>query len=138
MQAYQLLLDAGGAAEAQQVVADSQKTAAAYGQLAFFLYADFKFPEGDAAAKQAVAASDPGDRKAIEKSLASLAERARKQKELTDKAGAAGPAGRRRPTPASPRARPIRSAPSGPSRAAARPPRHRSLRRRKPDVGSPV
>ena len=80
-----MLLDAAGAAEAQRVVADSQKTASAYGQLAYYLYADFQFPEGDAAAKQAVAASDPGDQKAIEKSLAALAERARKQKELIDK-----------------------------------------------------
>lgn len=86
VQAYQLLLDAGGAAEAQAAVAKSQGTGAAYAQLAFFYYADFQFDKGDAAAEKAVAASDPATRKATEKNLADLAERARKQKKLADKA----------------------------------------------------
>ena len=84
-QAYRLLNDAGGAAGAQQIVADDQKTSAAYGQLAFYLYADFQFKAGDAAAEKAVAAADPSQRKQIEKSLESLAERAREEKKRIDK-----------------------------------------------------
>ncbi len=90
VQAYRLLLDAGGAAEAQRVVAEGQKTTSAYGQLAYFLYADFRFAAGDAAARQAVATADAGDREAIEKSLSRIAEQAREQKKLADKAAAQG------------------------------------------------
>ena len=69
VQVFQLLNEAGGAAEAQQVVADDQKSAAAYAQLAFYLYADLQIDKADAVAKQAVAASDSTNRKQIEKSL---------------------------------------------------------------------
>jgi hypothetical protein len=78
-QACVLLADAECASTAQQVVADDQKTAAAYGQLAFYLYADGKIKEGDAAAKQAVDASDPTTSDQIEKNLASLRKQAIKQ-----------------------------------------------------------
>ena len=74
----------------------TQKTASAYGQLAFYLYADFQFKEGDAAAEQAVAASDPSDRKDVREEPRAIAEQAREQKKLADKAGRAG-AGRGRP-----------------------------------------
>jgi hypothetical protein len=80
---FQLLNDAGGAAEAQQVIADEQKSAAAYGQLAFYLYADLKIPEGDEAAKQAVAAADGTTTKQIQKTMDSYREQALKfQKQI--------------------------------------------------------
>lgn len=78
-QAYVLLGDAGGAAAAQQIVADGQKTAAAYGQLAFYEYADGSLKKGDAAAEKAVAAADKTQRKQIQASLEGLRKRAVKQ-----------------------------------------------------------
>jgi len=69
VQVFQLLNDAGGAAQAQEVVAGDQKSAAAYAQLAFYLYADLQIDKADKVAKQAVAASDSTNRKQIEKSL---------------------------------------------------------------------
>jgi hypothetical protein len=82
VQVYQLLNDAGGAAEAQRIVADAQKSSAAYGQLAFYLYADFKFDEADAAADKAVAAADPSDRKNIEKTMQAYSDQAHKTQKL--------------------------------------------------------
>ena len=78
-QAYVLLNDAGGAAEAQQIVADANGTAADYGQLALYLYADGKLKAGDAAGQQAVKAADSSTRAQIRKNMESLAESARKQ-----------------------------------------------------------
>jgi tetratricopeptide (TPR) repeat protein len=85
VQVYQLLSDASGAAEAQQIVADAQKSSAAYGQLAFYLYADFKFEEADAAAAKAVAAADPSDRKNIEKTMQAYSDQAHKTQQLIKK-----------------------------------------------------
>jgi hypothetical protein len=85
VQVYQLLNDASGAAEAQQIVADAQKSSAAYGQLAFYLYADFKFEEADAAAAKAVAAADPSDRKNIEKTMQAYSDQAHKTQQLIKK-----------------------------------------------------
>jgi hypothetical protein len=83
-QAYVLLADAEGAATAQQIVADAQKSAAAYGQLAFYLYAGGKIKEGDAAADKAVAAADPSAREQIKKNLASLRKQAIKQQQAIE------------------------------------------------------
>jgi hypothetical protein len=83
-QVFVLLGDAEGAAGAQRIVADGQKTAAAYGQLAFYLYAGGKIKEGDAAAKQAVEASDPSAADQIEKNLASFRKQAIKQQEAIE------------------------------------------------------
>jgi hypothetical protein len=85
VQIYQLLNDASGAAEAQQIVADAQKSSAAYGQLAFYLYADFKFKEADAAAAKAVAAAEPSDRKNIEKTMQAYSEQAHKTQKAIKK-----------------------------------------------------
>lgn len=79
-QAYVLLADADGAAGAQRIVAESQDTASGYGQLAFYLYAGGRIAAGDAAAKRAVAATEPAQRNAIKKNLAALSEQASKQK----------------------------------------------------------
>jgi tetratricopeptide (TPR) repeat protein len=82
VQVYQLLGDAGGAAAAQKIVAEAQGTSAAYGQLAFYLYADLKFEEADAAAKKAVDLADPANQKTLEKTLAAYSERAHQQQKL--------------------------------------------------------
>ncbi len=66
---FQLLNEAGGAAEAQRVLADEQGSASAYGQLAFYLYADLKIPEGDEAADKAVAAAEGTSAKQIQKTM---------------------------------------------------------------------
>ena len=84
-QAYVLLADADGAAQAQRIVAEAQDSAAAYGQLAFYLYADGKLAAGDAAAEQAVAAADPSSREQVRKSLERTAEFARQQKKQLEK-----------------------------------------------------
>jgi hypothetical protein len=85
VQAYQLLGDASGAAEAQQIVADAEQTAGAYGQLAFYLYADFKFKEADAAAKKAIAAADSSERQTVKQSMEAYSEQARQQQKLIEK-----------------------------------------------------
>jgi hypothetical protein len=80
-QAYVLLADADGAARAQEIVANEQDSSAAYGQLAYYLYADLDLPGGDAAAEKAIAAAEPADRQRIRKSLAQIAAQAQKQKQ---------------------------------------------------------
>jgi hypothetical protein len=82
VQVYQLLGDAGEAASAQRIVADAQKTAAAYGQLALFLYADFQFKEADAAAEQAIAAADESSRKTIAQTMERYSEYFHEQQTL--------------------------------------------------------
>lgn len=89
-QAYRLLGDAAGAAAAQRLVAESQGTAAAYGQLAFYLYANLKFAEGDAAAAKAIATASPSDREQVRRNLEQLEESARKQKKQLEKAAEQG------------------------------------------------
>jgi hypothetical protein len=79
-QAYVYLNDAGGAASAQRIVAEAGGTAADFGQLALYLYADGKIKAGDEAGKQAVAAAEPSQREQIRKYTEQLAESARKQK----------------------------------------------------------
>jgi tetratricopeptide (TPR) repeat protein len=78
-QAYQLLLDASGAAKAQAIVAEDQGTSAGFAQLALYLYADGKIAAGDAAGERAVEAAEPADRKAVRTRMDQLAEQARKQ-----------------------------------------------------------
>jgi len=78
-QVFVLLGDADGAAQAQAVVAEAQKSASAYGQLAFYYYAAGDIKAGDEAAKKAVDASDPTAADQIEKNLASIRKQAIKQ-----------------------------------------------------------
>jgi len=84
-QAYVYLNDAGGAAEAQQVVADINGTAADYSQLALYLYADGKLKQGDAAGDQAVKVTDPSQRNLFRKQMTALAESARKQQRAIER-----------------------------------------------------
>jgi hypothetical protein len=83
-QVFVLLADAEGAAAAQAIVAEGQKTAAAYGQLAFYYYAAGQLKQGDEAAKKAVAAADPSSQDQIEKNLASIRKQAVKQQQLIE------------------------------------------------------
>jgi hypothetical protein len=89
-QAFVLLEDADGAAQAQRIVAEASPSQATFGQLAFYLYADGKLKEGDAAAKRAVELADPSQRQAVAKSLRSLADRAREQLKAIEKAAEKG------------------------------------------------
>lgn len=79
-QAYQLLLDPAGAAEAQAIVAQAQGTSAAFYQLALFLYADGRIEAGDAAGERAVEAADSSARNDVRKNVERLAKQAREQK----------------------------------------------------------
>ena len=91
-----------GAAEAQAVVADDQRTAAAYAQLALYLYADGQIEEGDEAGEQAVAAADPCQRKQVAEDVDAYREQAIKyQRQLESRprsrAARAGRAAAQRP-----------------------------------------
>jgi hypothetical protein len=77
-QAYSFLADFSGAAEAQRIVAEDGNSAAAFGQLALYLYQDLKLEAGDAAGQQAVKAADPSQRQQIQKQMDNLADAARK------------------------------------------------------------
>ncbi len=83
-QVFVLLGDAEGAAEAQAIVAEGVKSAAAYGQLAFYYYAAGEIKKGDEAAKQAVDAADASSADQIEKNLANIRKQAIKQQEAIE------------------------------------------------------
>jgi tetratricopeptide (TPR) repeat protein len=89
-QAYVLLNDAEGAAEAQKIVAESQNSAPAYGQLAYYLYFDFQFDAADEAAAKAIELSEPSEREQTKKNLEAVEAQARKQKKQVDEAAAQG------------------------------------------------
>ena len=89
-QAYVLLNDAAGAAEAQRIVAEDQNTTAAYGQLAYYLYFDFQFKDGDAAAAKAVELADASEREQTKKNLERTAEAMRQRQEQVEKAAEKG------------------------------------------------
>lgn len=79
-QAYVYLEDADGAAGAQKIFAADQRSAAAYFQLALYLYADGKLKAGDEAGRRAVELAEPSTRAAVKKNTKALAEQARKAK----------------------------------------------------------
>jgi len=93
-QAYVYLEDADGAARAQEIFAEEQRTSAAYFQLASYLYADGKLEAGDAAGERAVELADPSEQASLRKQTEALAEQARRfQKQLEEqqeKGGAGG------------------------------------------------
>jgi len=89
-QGYAYLNDATGAARAQEIFAKARPSGNTYGQLALYRYANGDIAGGDAAAKQAVAASPASTRKQLQKQLADLGKRARQYKQAqaaTAKAG---------------------------------------------------
>ena len=65
---------ADGAAEAQRFVAERRRTASDYAALANYLYYAGKAKEGDAAAAQAVKASEPASREQVQKAMKAAAE----------------------------------------------------------------
>lgn len=86
VQAFVLLNDADGAAQAQRIVAEQQDSFAAWGQLAYFLYADGQIKQGDKAADEAVAAADPSQRKQVERNMEALHDQAVKQQQALKQA----------------------------------------------------
>ena len=89
--AYRFLADAGGAADAQQFVAEANPNTNNYYLLASFRYADDDFKGGDEAAALALEEAPAEQRKQIEKALDQLreaAERAKKQLEKQAESGA--------------------------------------------------
>lgn len=98
VQVFVVLGDAENAAEAQQVVADSQKSATAYYSLVLYLYAANKIEAGDKAAELAIkAASDSTQAEQLEKALDQLRKQAiayqeqlAQQQEAQEQGGAEG------------------------------------------------
>ena len=89
-QAFQLLGDFDGAAQAQRIIAEDSKSAAQYATLAQYLYADGQLKAGDEAGQQAVRFADASQREQFRKSMDNLAELARdfqKQLEKAQKKG---------------------------------------------------
>jgi hypothetical protein len=87
VQVFVVLGDAENAAEAQQVVADAQKSATAYYSLVLYLYAANKIEAGDEAAKLAVeAAADSTQAEQLEKALDNLRKQAIKYQQQLEEA----------------------------------------------------
>lgn len=78
VQAYQALGDAAGAAKAQQIVVDKRPSQGSYANLAFFLYADGRFAEGDAAAKKAERLAPKVQRPLVRQRLQQLRKQAKR------------------------------------------------------------
>jgi len=93
VQAYVLVDDADGAAKTQEIVAAANPSAAAYGSLAFYYYADGQIEAGDKAADKALAEAAPSERKTISKQLDAYAEAARKRKKQLAKLPEGGASG---------------------------------------------
>lgn len=90
------LAAAEASAKAQQFVADQRGTASDYGTLATYLYYTGQVKQGDAAAEQAVKASEPASREQIEKAMKATAEQGAalfKEIQKRIKQGAAGQEG---------------------------------------------
>jgi hypothetical protein len=86
VQAYYLLNDYGGAAEAQDIVAQDQSNSGAYGQLAFYRYASFDIAGGDDAAKKAVSMATGSARQTTKQQLDRIRKAAIKGKKQQAKA----------------------------------------------------
>jgi hypothetical protein len=93
VQAYVLLNDARGAAEAQRIVAEDRPSQGAYSNLALYLYASGDFEGGDEAAAKAVAEADPSQRKTVQRQLDRIAESARRFEQKQEKAAEKAPQG---------------------------------------------
>ena len=94
--AYVILNDAQGAAQAQRIVADQQPSANSYGTLAIFLYAGGNVADGDTAATRAEAESKgKAAKKQVKSQLAPYRKRALKLEKQQAKARKNAP----KPTP---------------------------------------
>jgi hypothetical protein len=87
VQAFYLLNDAGGAAEAQRIVAEDRPSSGTYGQLAFFLYFAGDISGGDTAAEKALAEASGAERKGLEDQLDQIRAQGVKIKKAEAKAG---------------------------------------------------
>jgi tetratricopeptide (TPR) repeat protein len=87
LQAYVLFNDAEGAADTQEIVAESTPSSGAYANLANYRYADFDFKAGDAAAERSLEEAKPGERKSLERQLDQLRETWVKQEKKLEKQG---------------------------------------------------
>ena len=85
VQAYVLLGNAEGAADAQEILAEANPSAGTYSTLAYYRYADFDFKRGDEAAALAVEDANESERKSVEKQLEQLRESAAKQEQRIEK-----------------------------------------------------
>jgi tetratricopeptide (TPR) repeat protein len=87
VQAYVLFNDAEGAADTQEIVAETNPSSAQYARLANYRYADFDFKAGDKAKERALEEANPNQRKAIEKQLDQIREALVKQQKQLEKQG---------------------------------------------------
>jgi len=93
VQAYVLLNDAAGAAEAQRIAAEDRPSQGAYSNLALYLYASGDFEGGDEAAAKAVAEAEGSQRATVKRQLAKIAESARRIEEKQKQAAKNAPEG---------------------------------------------
>lgn len=87
VQAYVLFNDAEGAADAQEIVAETNPSSGAFANLANYRYADFDFKAGDKAKERALEEAKPDERKSIEKQLDQIREGWLKQEKKIEKQG---------------------------------------------------
>src|SRR5436190_6270204 len=106
VQVYYLLNDANGAADAQQIVAQKTPSSGSYGQLAFYRYASFDIPAGDAAASKAESLAPKLQRKQVTQQLTSIRKQAVKNKKQQAKAQKAA---KKAPTATTPGANPLQN-----------------------------
>jgi hypothetical protein len=86
---HQLFNDAGGAAEAQAILAEENPSATSFGDLAYYLYFDGELAKGDKAAERAVAEAKQSDRANVKKELDRVAKEARSLQKAEELGGAA-------------------------------------------------
>jgi hypothetical protein len=103
VQAYYFLSDAGGAAEAQRIVASNQPSSGSYGQLAFYLYFAGNISEGDQAASKAESEAPKSQRSQVKQQLEQIRKQAVKAKKQLAKAQ------KNAPSPTTPGANPLQS-----------------------------
>lgn len=89
-QAYTLLGDFGGAAEAQAIFAKQNANANSFYELAYYHYADFDFEAGDKAAERALEEAGGNERKQTERQLDQLRKAAKREEERLASATEAG------------------------------------------------